>query len=169
MTAFDLDDLTPRWSAPTRPLSDVIACAPLLCLTHSGGGMHGLDPADGAIRWVNEGWNMDRDLDRYLLVAPGPRDGLPSTLRLVVDPATGEPVAAGSESWSPLVSDGDGWLGQRYDPFRAETWVARIDPGTSTSRMLLHVRDVVNECWASTRALVCRRGDGGLGVWALPD
>lgn len=169
LTAFELETLAPRWSVAVPPVSSITACGSLLCVSHASGGAHGRDPVDGAARWVNDDWYSNQVFGRYLLVAPGRLDGLPSARRLVADPAIGALLSPGSEQWHPLVPDGDGWLGLWFDQDRTQVWVARIGPGTSPPQMLRHIRDSIHQCWSSTVALVCRRADGGLGVWALPD
>jgi|GEM_PF-2330424 len=168
LSAFDLDGLTLRWSVPAAPPSGITSCASLLCVTHPGGGVRGLEPTDAVTRWVNDDWDLDSAFGRYLLIAPGRQAGLPSTLRLVVDPATGEPVTS-DPYWVPFAVTGDGWLGLRHDPFQSAVWVARITPGAPRPRVVLRLADARDSCQASAEALVCRHVSGGLGIWRLPD
>ncbi|MFV2021141.1 hypothetical protein [Micromonospora sp. LOL_023] len=167
VTAVELDGLAARWSVLAPRVSYVIACGALICLNDAEQGMWALDPADGATRWAHGDRYAVESSGPYLLTAPG-RDE-PSSHRIVVDPATGEQVAPGSGRWSVLAVDADGWLAQWSDPGAAEAWVARITADGSTPRVLLHLREGVAACQAGPAAVVCRRADGSLGIWALPD
>ncbi|WP_326554597.1 hypothetical protein [Micromonospora sp. NBC_01813] len=169
LSAFELAGLTPRWSVPAPPVGEMTVCASLICVNHSDGGGRALDPVDGSTRWADDGWHVSQTFGRFQLVVPRHRDGTLKNMRLVADPATGELVAPGTERWSAFAVDGDGWLAQWYDPGAAEAWVARIAADGSTPRVLLHLPEGVAACQAGPTAVVCRRADGGLGIWELPD
>ncbi|MFY1694937.1 MULTISPECIES: PQQ-binding-like beta-propeller repeat protein [unclassified Solwaraspora] len=163
----DLDTLTPRWSVPVPLVGGLTPCAPLLCLTQPAGGIRALDPADGTVRWSDDDWMLHSEFGRHLLVTTPRQADRPST-RMVVDPATGEPVAA-DPYWTPFAVTADGWLGLRYDPYQTTVWVARITPDGSPPRVLLRMADAVDNCQAGADVVICRRVGGGLGVSALPD
>ncbi|WFE27556.1 PQQ-binding-like beta-propeller repeat protein [Solwaraspora sp. WMMD791] len=165
--SVDLATLTPRWSVPVPLVGGLTPCAPLLCLTQPAGGIRALDPADGTVRWSHDEWILNSEFGRYLLITSPRQPDRPSA-QLVVDPATGEPVAA-DPYWTPFAATADGWLGLRYDPYQSAVWVARITPDGSPPRVLLRLADVVDNCQAGADVVVCRRVGGGLGVSALPD
>lgn len=170
LSAFELAGLRPRWSVPAPQVGGLTSCASLICVNDFNvGGIRALDPADGSTRWANDAWFAVDSLGPHLIAIPRHRDGTPKNVRLVADPATGELVAPGTGRWSAFAVDGDGWLAQWYDPGAAEAWVARVTADGSTPRVLLHLREGVAACQAGPAAVVCRRADGGLGIWELPD
>ncbi|MGY0002523.1 outer membrane protein assembly factor BamB family protein [Micromonospora sp. I033] len=166
VTAYDLDTLQRRWTAELPLVGYAERCGGLLCATRQTGGMWALDPGTGAVRWTDDRWTGT-------LVAAGGR------LLVVASTATGNTLAVVEEATGRLVADLGRWEvipqdefdGRLYGVRRTEDGrllLAELDPVTGRAEVREVVSGVINDCRLGAKLLVCRRLDGGFGLWRLP-
>ncbi|WBC14728.1 PQQ-binding-like beta-propeller repeat protein [Micromonospora sp. WMMA1998] len=164
VAAYQRDTLRSRWTADLPLLDYVDTCGGVLCASRQTGGMWGLDPATGAVRWTIDRWAgvWKADGGRLLVGASESDDGHLAVLdaddgRLVADLA-GWTAVPPSEVGGPLFLTrplGGGRL-----------LLAELDlPGGR-----LPVRGVLSgvDCSAGRALVVCRDGDGDFAVRRLP-
>ncbi|QSB14454.1 PQQ-binding-like beta-propeller repeat protein [Natronosporangium hydrolyticum] len=179
MHAFDLAGLTPQWQVEwdeewgfpiPRP------CDPVICLGTPGGGIGGLDPATGALRW--------RSTSTATLPSEHPDDGVMLFSDLARQPAqqlvateTGEvlleltgwrALEPPEVSWSPMTAPALGRLTVRdFDDVSWLGWIAADYSGVEPVAPLPHPTDW---CTHSSTYLVCAEGGSrinDLTVWRL--
>ncbi|MFC0028171.1 PQQ-binding-like beta-propeller repeat protein [Micromonospora chaiyaphumensis] len=170
VTAYELDTLRRRWTAALPLVGYAERCGGLLCASGQTGGMWGLDPATGEVRWTDDRWvGALSATGGRLLVATG----------IAPDTGAGTGLAVIEEATGRLVADLGVWEVVQQDEFDGRLFgVRRI----RNSRLLLaeldpaagrpEVRDVlvgaVGDCRTGAELLVCRHTNGGFGLWRLP-
>ncbi|BCJ57738.1 outer membrane protein assembly factor BamB family protein [Micromonospora endophytica] len=168
VTAYDLDRFTRRWESVV-PLADYVdRCGVLLCARINRGGGQLLDPETGAVRW-----SSPEDVEvllagdnRLLAVDTTRRD---SQQVVVVDPATGQ-RSTDYGTWN-LVSHYEYeklLLAVRQRP-EGGLVLARLDPAESRPQVVDVLLGAAGDCQHRSGLVACRRQDGDIGVWQLPD
>ncbi|MFF5171059.1 PQQ-binding-like beta-propeller repeat protein [Micromonospora sp. NPDC000089] len=167
LTAYGLDRLDRRWEARVGRVWYVSGCGPVLCAYLQPGGMRGLDPATGAVRWSSATWTGTL-LERggRLLVADEPGSGAEQRVAYL-DAATGRVLAEPGRWWlvSRRPTDRRLVAVRRADDGRAV--VAELDVAAARARVLDVLSGVAGACVADGDLLACRRSDAGYGVWRL--
>ncbi|MET8041670.1 PQQ-binding-like beta-propeller repeat protein [Micromonospora sp. NPDC005215] len=162
VVGYGLADLEPRWRATMSPVSFVVGCADLLCVSHQGGNLRVLDPATGALRWSDPGEELLVDVrgDRLLMSGSGRQFA-------VRDAATGRTrTELGDWDLVPVLRPTDPLVGlRRGDDGR--TVVAELDLAAGHARILDLLPDVAGSCQASLPVLLCQRLDGSATLWRL--
>ncbi|MEV6812251.1 PQQ-binding-like beta-propeller repeat protein [Micromonospora sp. NPDC051296] len=168
VTAYDLDGLTQRWQTAV-PLADYVTpCGVLICAQVASGGAHFLDSATGALRWTSPDTVnvVVADGVRALAVASTGGDALDV---IAVDAATGATLTEYG-TWSPVFEYEytQRLLGTRVVP-DIGLLLARLDPAEPRPRHIDVLAGAVRECQHRGDLVACRRQDGDIGVWRLPD
>ncbi|GGM34910.1 hypothetical protein GCM10011608_19320 [Micromonospora sonchi] len=168
VTAYDLDGLTRRWQSVV-PLADYVnRCGALLCARVNRGGGQLLDPETGAVRW-----GSPEDVDvmlasdtRVLAVDSGAGD---AGKIVAIDPGTGQ-VSTDYGTWHLVVHYGydQQLLGVQQRP-DVGLVVARLDPAEARPRIVDVLFGATGDCQHRYGLIACRRQDGDIGVWRLPD
>ncbi|GIJ28927.1 hypothetical protein Vqi01_40890 [Micromonospora qiuiae] len=168
VTAYDLDGLTRRWQSVV-PLADYVThCGALLCARGNRGGGQLLDPETGVVRW-----SSPEDVDvmlagdaRLLGVDRGTGD---AGKVVAIDPETGQ-ASTDYGTWHLVSHDGyDRHLfgvQQRPD---VGLLLARLDPAQARPRISDVLFGATGNCQHRYGLIACRRQDGDIGVWRLPD
>jgi outer membrane protein assembly factor BamB len=171
VTAYGVDALERRWELAGRRFGHVQGCGRLLCVfAPETGGLFGVDPATGRIRWAGpEARTVLAVRGDRLLVTAGGRPGTPPPGTLVVlDAATGrERADLGSWELADVWSRESRLIGTRRSRDGALV-VAELDVVGAAVRVRDVLPDAVGECAADGRDLVCRHYSGGIGWWRLP-
>ncbi|MGC5017666.1 PQQ-binding-like beta-propeller repeat protein [Micromonospora sp. DT47] len=166
ITAYGLDGLERRWEIRLGLVALLAECGAVICVYGQTGGMWGLDPATGAVRWAAPRWR----------VATTERGG-----RLLVGA-----LGSGAEETYAFVETATGRVISELGPWKLAGWyppdgrlvgvrptgddrlvVADLDVGAARVRVLDVLSGVSGECQAGADLLVCRRLDGSYGVWRL--
>ncbi|WNM40396.1 PQQ-binding-like beta-propeller repeat protein [Micromonospora halotolerans] len=166
VTAYDLDTLQRRWTAVLPLVGFAERCGSLLCAVRLTGGMWALDPATGAVRWTDDRWTGT-------LAATGGR------LLVGVDTASGSALAVVEEATGRLVADLGVWGVVPQDEFEGRLFgvrrteggrllLAELDPARGSPEVREVLVGAVGDCRMGAELLVCRRADGGFGLWRLP-
>ncbi|GAA4728488.1 PQQ-like beta-propeller repeat protein [Phytohabitans rumicis] len=163
VTAYDLDRLERRWQADVNLELEFVSgeCGQgNLCVSRSPNGVRVLDAATGRTRWGVDGWGSMEPLGPYLIAY-----GLEDPPRVgVLDPANGHEVADFGQWQTPRLA-GPRVLGVRPEPSTNRAWVGWLDADARRTVVLGVATDVFG-CAVAPSAVVCRRGDGSVGVWA---
>lgn len=167
IAAYGLDRLDDRWTGRLASVDFLAPCGDLVCAYQHNGGVWALDPATGAVRWSDPRWQAVLRVDggRFLAAVP---DGSDQSALAVVDAATGRQVAALGR-WDLVDGNqrGDRLLGVR--PGRdGRLLVAELDVAVGRARLVDVLPGVVGACQIARDVLLCRRSDGGIGLWRLP-
>ncbi|MFI2667197.1 outer membrane protein assembly factor BamB family protein [Micromonospora carbonacea] len=171
VTAYGLAALDRRWAVERPRFGYTVGCGAVLCTSaYSGGGLSGLDPATGAVRWTNPRWQSVFVVrgDRLLAIADEQAGGTASHLG-VLDAATGREVADLGR-WDLAFSrspDGPHY-GTRPDRAGGGLVVAELDLAGAAARLRDVLPGAAGDCAADGRDIVCRRQSGTFGWWRLP-
>ncbi|MEH0842044.1 PQQ-binding-like beta-propeller repeat protein [Micromonospora sp. CPCC 205711] len=166
VTAYGLDGLERRWELRLGLISGFADCGTVICAYGQTGGVWGLDPATGTVRWRAPGWRTVTGERAGRLLASLPAFGAQEAYAFL-DAATGRPIReVGSwnlAAWYPP----DGRLvGLRPTP-DGRLVVAELDLDTARARVLDVLPGVSGECQAGGDLLLCRREDDSYGLWRL--
>ncbi|MFI7073142.1 outer membrane protein assembly factor BamB family protein [Micromonospora sediminicola] len=164
VAAYQRQTLRSRWTADLPLLDYVDSCGDVLCASRQTGGMWGLDPATGAVRWATDRWAGVWKVDGgRLLVGAGESD---DGHLAVLDADDGR-----------LVADLAGWTAVPPNEVGGPLFLTRPLGG---GRLLLAeldlpagrlpVRAVLSgvDCSAGHALVVCRDRDGDFAVRRLP-
>ncbi|MFC4145305.1 PQQ-binding-like beta-propeller repeat protein [Micromonospora mangrovi] len=165
VTGYDLDRLDRRWSTRLALVGYLSPCGPLLCAYRQVGGVWALDPATGATRWSDPHWQAVLRVGAgRLLVTAADSDG--ATRYTVVEATTGRPLAELGDWELADWTDPDAPLiGLRRADDRL--LVAELDLVEARARVVDALSGVLGDCHVGGHVLVCRRVDGGFGLWRL--
>ncbi|MFI7214748.1 PQQ-binding-like beta-propeller repeat protein [Micromonospora maritima] len=168
VAAYQRETLRSRWTADLPLLDYVDTCGDVLCASRQTGGMWGLDPATGAVRWATDRWfGVIRTDGGRLLVGAGDGDG----------GIGGDHLAVLDADDGRLVADLPGWAVVAPNEFGDRLFLTRRLGG---GRLLLAeldlpggrlpVRGVLSgvDCSAGRALVVCRDRDGDFAVRRLP-
>jgi outer membrane protein assembly factor BamB len=165
VSAYSVDRLEHRWTGRwPNGLGMYVGpvCGALLCFVAPEGGLRGVDPRTGQVRW-QDNWAYIEAVGSMLL-ASADSGGNSSPMRLKsVEPATGRAVRELGR-WAVIT----GWEG---DPALflqgadGRTWFAELDPATGDVRLLGIAQGVAGGCRSARDSIVCRRRDAAIGIW----
>lgn len=163
LTGYDLDTLQPRWTVPFPPMGYAETCGHLLCVLGQTGGMRALDPATGATRWSDDRW------DGTLAAAGGrllvTEETIAGAELAVVEEATGRLVAR-LGIWTLIPQDeSDGRITGMRPAVDGRLLVADLDPARGAVRIREALPHTSMDCRSGGTLLLCRRVQGGFGVW----
>ncbi|MFG2046414.1 PQQ-binding-like beta-propeller repeat protein [Micromonospora sp. NPDC048935] len=162
VVAYGLAGLEHRWTAQVSPVSFVVGCADLLCVSGQDGSLQVLDPATGAVRWSDPGRELLADVrgDRLLMAGSGRRYA-------VRDAATGRTrTELGDWDLLPVLRLNDPLVGLRHGD-DGRLVVAELDLAAGRARILDVLPDIAGDCQASLPVLLCQRLDGSTALWRL--
>ncbi|SBT53656.1 PQQ-binding-like beta-propeller repeat protein [Micromonospora auratinigra] len=166
VTAYDLDRLQRRWSAALPLVDHAERCGRLLCAFRQTGGMWALDPATGRTVWTSPRWQsvLAAAPGRLLLIGPT----ADASEQAVVDEATGRLIAEqGDWRWLPSDDPDEPMIAVRSGR-DGRVLVAELDPALDRPRIRAVLTGATGDCRTGPTLVVCRRTDGGFGVWTLP-
>ncbi|WP_146604044.1 outer membrane protein assembly factor BamB family protein [Micromonospora deserti] len=168
VTAYELDGLRRRWEASLPPLMVYLhPCGDLLCVAGEPGGIQALDPATGRVQWTGERLTGVLPGRSSPLLALTPA-GAGADRIVVLDMATGRELAdLGAWQLVPARAVDERAVGVR--PVPGGLLVAELNAATGRARGHDVLRGASGDCQIGGDALVCRRRDGGFGVWRLRD
>ncbi|WP_446219202.1 outer membrane protein assembly factor BamB family protein [Micromonospora sp. IBHARD004] len=167
VTGYGLDRLDRRWTTRLSLVGDLSPCGALLCAYQQVGGMWVLDPATGAIRWHDEHWQavLRETAGRFLVIAADPAG---ASRYAVVEAATGHLLAdLGSWELANWADPDVPLIGTRWGR-DGRLVVAELDPVAARARVIGALPGLLGDCRVGAGVLVCRRADGGFGLWRLP-
>ncbi|MEU7756033.1 PQQ-binding-like beta-propeller repeat protein [Micromonospora sp. NPDC049101] len=162
VVAYGLAGLEHRWTAQVSPVSFVVGCADLLCVSGQDGSLQVLDPVTGAVRWSDLGRELLADVrgDRLLMAGSGRRYA-------VRDAATGRThTELGDWDLLPVLWRDDPLVGLRHGD-DGRLVVAELDLAAGRARILDVLPDIAGGCQASLPILLCQRLDGSTALWRL--
>ncbi|MGC5288688.1 PQQ-binding-like beta-propeller repeat protein [Micromonospora sp. DT231] len=162
VVAYGLTGLEQRWTARVSPVSFVVGCADLLCVSGQDGSLRVLDPATGVVRWSDPGRELLADVrgDRLLMAGSGRQYA-------VRDAATGRTRAElGEWNLMPVLRLDDPLVGLRHGD-DGRLVVAALDLPAGRARILDVLPDIAGSCQASLPLLLCQRLDGSTALWRL--
>ncbi|MGC4896481.1 PQQ-binding-like beta-propeller repeat protein [Micromonospora sp. DT31] len=162
VNAYDLTTLRPRWTVTLPSVGYVDPCGALLCAVRQSGGMWGLDPATGAVRWSVARWSgvVTAGAGRLLVGATDAGGGL-----AVLDAADGR-VVADLGQWSVIPGyEVGGPLFVTRSLSGGRLLLAEADTSGDPPRP----RDVFSgsDCESGTTLLACRNRDADVELWRL--
>ncbi|MET8908573.1 PQQ-binding-like beta-propeller repeat protein [Micromonospora sp. NPDC004551] len=166
VTGYDLDTLQRRWTAALPLVGYAERCGSLLCATRQTGGMWALDPATGTVRWTDDRWaGTLAAAGGRLVVAAGAITG---NALAVVEEGTGRLVADLGE-WDVIPQvEYDGRLFGVRRTGDGRLLLAELDAAAGRAEVREVLVDAAGDCRMGAKLLVCRRKDGGFGLWRLP-
>jgi hypothetical protein len=168
VTAYDLDTLRRRWTAVLPLLGFAERRGRLLCAVRLTGGMWALDPATGAVRWTDDRWAGTLVAAGDRLLVAGAAGAASGTALAVVEEATGR-LVADLGVWEVVPQDE--FDGRLFGVRRTEggrLLLAELDPAGGRPEVREVLAGALGDCRTGAKLLVCRRADGGFGLWRLP-
>ncbi|MEV7987199.1 PQQ-binding-like beta-propeller repeat protein [Micromonospora sp. NPDC085948] len=162
VVAYELAGLEQRWTAQVSPVSFVVGCADLLCVSGQDGSLRVLDPATGVVRWSDPGRELLADVrGGHLLMAGFGRQ------YAVRDAATGRTrTELGEWDLMQVLRLDDPLVGLRHGD-DGRLVVAALDLPAGQARILDVLPDIAGSCQASLPILLCQRLDGSTALWRL--
>lgn len=166
VTGYDVDRLERRWTTRLDQVGYLTPCGVLLCAYRRTGGMWALDPATGATRWSDPRWQqvVREHAGRFLVAAV---DAAGVSRYAVVEAATGRPLAElGDWELVNWTDPDDPLIGLRRGA-DGRLRVAELDLTAGRARVFAAPSGLISDCQVGGGVLVCRRLDGGFGLWRL--
>ncbi|GIE95790.1 outer membrane protein assembly factor BamB family protein [Paractinoplanes rishiriensis] len=156
LTAYAVSPPARLWRAEGGPFGSVTDCGPVLCVA-STGGLSGIDPADGSVRWHQPSWSTAFRYDATRLIG---YDSLEETRAALLDAATGRilhPLGR-SQRAGDLILRSEG----------RQTLVLVGDPASGGLRTTGVMHDAAwFRCTARGAYLACPSLGGDTGVWRI--
>jgi hypothetical protein len=164
VSAYNIDRLEHRWTGHwPNGLGPYVGpfCGALLCFMAPQGGLRGVDPRTGQVRWQHN-WAYIEAVGGMLLASTDSGIGAPMRLKSV-DPATGRAVRELGR-WAVITR----WEGEPVlflQGVDGRAWFAELDRATGDVRLLGIAKDVAGGCRLGRDSIVCRRRDAAIGIW----
>jgi outer membrane protein assembly factor BamB len=156
LSAYAVHPAATLWRAEGVPFGSINGCGPVLCVASSGG-LSGVDPADGSVRWHQPSWATAFRYDATRLIG---YDTLEETEAALLDAATGRilhPLGR-SQRAGDLILRNEG----------RQTLVLVGDPASGGLRTTGVMHDAAwFRCTGRGAYLACPSFTGDTGVWRL--
>lgn len=169
---YGLDDLRRRWTLtrsfdPARP-GAIWPCGSMACLDDGSGDLRVVDLETGRTRWSSDRWNPWQGFRDTLVASPRqPGSNTRVADFVALDLATGE-VRHPLGRWELVGRTGDRLVGVGPDT-GGRMLLAKLDPRAGRAGFLGWLSDVTGGCQYAPGVVFCRREDGTIGLWRLPD
>ncbi|WDZ87632.1 PQQ-binding-like beta-propeller repeat protein [Micromonospora cathayae] len=166
VSAYELDRLTPRWTASVPSVSHLQPCGVVLCAWGETGGMWALDPDTGRTRWSDPRWTMAVPAADRVLVTDSPRHS--ENLIVVLDASTGRTVRELGE-WRGLGTPEDGRLTVFRPVGDRAAMVAELDVEAGETRVVDVLPGSLDQCQLGTWPVLCQEEGGSYRLWWPPN
>ncbi|MEV4715736.1 PQQ-binding-like beta-propeller repeat protein [Micromonospora noduli] len=167
VTAYELDQLKPRWTRARVHIDFALDCGPVLCLRTGNNELQALDPATGEVRWRSSQWGWAWPSgDRLMANLSGVG---PSEQYVVLDALTGKQLADLGRWELYQLGVGGRLVGIRRHP-DGGVLVGELDIAAGKVHIVDVLPDVTGGCQAVTGYLVCiATTTGSYQLWKLRD